>query len=124
MSIVSHCYQLAYLHRGTAVTMYLGNFGKRKSRLERRLWAFRKAGRSATVEGCRLDEADPCASSFHEHGVAPEAVEFGNVFTASDLAEAAGVAHAKAGLVLREDAALERPDAVRFRQADHFTQQG
>src|SRR4051812_46349817 len=63
-------------------------------------------------------------ASFDEHGIAPEAIEFGNVLTSSDLAEAAGVEHAQTGMVLREDAALERPDSVRFRESDHFTQQG
>ena len=58
--------------------------------------------------------ADAVAAAFEEDGVAPEAVELGDMLAASDLAKSVGSTEAQADGVLRKNTALQRPNTVVF----------
>ena len=50
------------------------------------------------------------AATLHDNRVAPTAVEVADALAATQSPEAAGLVDGDAGLVLREDAGLKRPD--------------
>src|SRR5262245_44174830 len=67
--------------------------------------------------------ADRGAAPLEEEHVTPDAVELTEPLTATDDAEADALMEAHAGLVLREDPGLDRPDAGRLGRGDERLEQ-